>query len=78
MELGRLKKNANEILVFSAKTYEGHALFDLRVHTVDAEGRNPKPTRKGVCCKRTLWPAIVAMIAEALAAEGEAEAEGEQ
>jgi hypothetical protein len=68
-EVGRVKKNANEVLILRETTYEGHDLLDLRVFAVDAEGLNPKPTRKGVCCKRETWPAIAALLQEALGEE---------
>lgn len=61
--LAIIPKNSREEIRVVRKTFEGHDLLDARVWALSAVPEtDPKPTKKGLCCKPETWRGVAAAV----------------
>ena len=63
--IATIRKNTKEEIRISLSEWEGHDLINVRVWMDPYEGGERKPTKKGVACKVTLLPDIIAALQQA-------------
>jgi hypothetical protein len=64
-DVGRVQKNAREVLVVRLTQYMGHDLCDMRLWVLDACGTALAMTPKGVSFARRLLPEVIALLQRA-------------
>jgi hypothetical protein len=58
-----LPKNSREAIKFTLQEYKGHKFADMRIY-VQADGKDPVPTKKGLAVSPTLWPEFKKALAQ--------------